>query len=92
MLHEKCRTINKSRLAFVMHTEYVQIVYPGMWWTARHHEKEKWRRQLKVWMDQFIWKSNHKRLIEVTVDYVAAGAAAATHDGGGGGGMKCSFC
>jgi hypothetical protein len=48
-------------------------------------------------MDQFIWKSNHKRLIDVTVDDVAAGAAAATHDDGGGGGggrggMKCSFC
>ena len=49
-------------------------------------------------MDQFIWKSDHKRLINVTVDDDAAGKAVATHDGGGGGGggggnvgTKCPF-
>jgi hypothetical protein len=48
-------------------------------------------------MDQFIWKSDHKRLTNLTVDDVSAGAAAATHGGGGGGGgdgndgMKCTF-
>jgi hypothetical protein len=45
-------------------------------------------------MDQFVWNSDHKRLINVTVDDDAAGKAVATHDGGGGGGnvgMKCTF-
>jgi hypothetical protein len=49
-------------------------------------------------LEQFILKSGHKRLINVSVDNVAADSAAATPDGGGGGGggggnvcIKCTF-
>jgi hypothetical protein len=49
-----------------------------------------------------MWKLDPNRLINVTVDYVAAGAPAGTTDGGGGGGggggdgggivgMKCTI-
>jgi hypothetical protein len=39
-------------------------------------------------MDQFMWRSDHKRLINITVDDVVAGAPVGTtdDDGGGGGG------